>query len=180
MSELLSLRRIPFRNILSFRATFHTLLNSLVLGKKRGEYEYERKLHRVALLLWRQRTATFCFDALCLTMSVCYIWLQSAGHEMSDTSDVCYKTVKLWLIALPPNVVVEWLALLLRIREVPRSNLGPETGYPNWGFSWFSSVPPGECRDRSLKLSHDRFLPNPFQFIIQLPHFHLTLFSLSC
>jgi hypothetical protein len=27
-----------------------------------------------------------------------------------------------------PNVVVEWLILLLRIREVPGSNLGPETG----------------------------------------------------
>jgi hypothetical protein len=28
-----------------------------------------------------------------------------------------------------PNVVVEWLTLLLRIRETPGSNLGPETGY---------------------------------------------------
>jgi hypothetical protein len=27
-----------------------------------------------------------------------------------------------------PNVVVEWLTLLLRIREVPVSNLDPETG----------------------------------------------------
>jgi hypothetical protein len=25
----------------------------------------------------------------------------------------------------------EWLALLLRIWEVPGSNLGPETGYPD-------------------------------------------------
>jgi hypothetical protein len=30
-----------------------------------------------------------------------------------------------------PNVVVEWLSLLLRIREVPISNFGPETGYPD-------------------------------------------------
>jgi hypothetical protein len=29
-----------------------------------------------------------------------------------------------------PNVVVEWLTLLLRIREVQGSNLGPETVYP--------------------------------------------------
>jgi hypothetical protein len=28
-----------------------------------------------------------------------------------------------------PNVVVEWLALLLHIREVPGSNLRSETGY---------------------------------------------------
>jgi hypothetical protein len=30
-----------------------------------------------------------------------------------------------------PNVVVEWLTLLLRIREVPVSNLDPETGCPD-------------------------------------------------
>jgi hypothetical protein len=29
---------------------------------------------------------------------------------------------------LKPNVVVEWFTLLLRIREVPWSNLDPETG----------------------------------------------------
>jgi hypothetical protein len=29
-----------------------------------------------------------------------------------------------------PNIVVEWLAFLLLILEVPGSNLGPETGYP--------------------------------------------------
>jgi hypothetical protein len=28
-----------------------------------------------------------------------------------------------------PNVTVEWLALLLRIRKVSGSNLGPETGF---------------------------------------------------
>jgi hypothetical protein len=30
-----------------------------------------------------------------------------------------------------PNVVVEWLALLLGIWKVPSSNLGPETAYPD-------------------------------------------------
>jgi hypothetical protein len=30
---------------------------------------------------------------------------------------------------LPSNFVVEWFTLLLRIREVPGSNLGSETGY---------------------------------------------------
>jgi hypothetical protein len=43
--------------------------------------------------------------------------------------------------------VVEWLTLLLRIREVPGSNLDPETGYPDLGFSCFFSVSPGKCRD---------------------------------
>jgi hypothetical protein len=49
-----------------------------------------------------------------------------------------------------PNVMVEWLALLLRILEVPGSNLGPETGHSDWGFSWFSSIPPGKCQDSTL------------------------------
>jgi hypothetical protein len=30
-----------------------------------------------------------------------------------------------------PNVMVERLTILLRIREVPDSNLGPEIGYPD-------------------------------------------------
>jgi hypothetical protein len=32
-------------------------------------------------------------------------------------------------------------------RDVPGSSLGPETDYPDWGLSWFSSVPPGKHRD---------------------------------
>jgi hypothetical protein len=31
---------------------------------------------------------------------------------------------------MSPKVVIEWLKLLLHIQEVPGSNLGPETGYP--------------------------------------------------
>jgi hypothetical protein len=37
-----------------------------------------------------------------------------------------------------PNDVVDLLTLLLRILEVPGSNLGPETYCPDWGFSSFS------------------------------------------
>jgi hypothetical protein len=43
-------------------------------------------------------------------------------------------------------------------------------------FSWFSTVPPGECCYSILKLSHNRFLPNHFHFIIHLPHSHSTLY----
>jgi hypothetical protein len=46
----------------------------------------------------------------------------------------------------------KWLAFLLRIREIPASNLSPETDYPDRDFSWFSSVPPEKCRDSNLKL----------------------------
>jgi hypothetical protein len=33
------------------------------------------------------------------------------------------------------------------------SYLGPETGYPNWGFWRLSSVPPGECRDSTFEIA---------------------------
>jgi hypothetical protein len=71
--------------------------------------------------------------------------------------------------------VVEWLTLLLRIREVPGSNLGQETAYPDWGISWFSAVPPGECWSSTVKLHHGRFVSNTFQsIIIQLSPIHST------
>jgi hypothetical protein len=44
-------------------------------------------------------------------------------------------------------------------------------------FQWFSPVPPGKCPDSTLKLGHDRFLPNPFQFIIYLSYYSM-LYSL--
>jgi hypothetical protein len=37
----------------------------------------------------------------------------------------------------------------------------PATGYPDGGFSWFSLVISGKFWDSTLKLGHDRFLPNP-------------------
>jgi hypothetical protein len=33
----------------------------------------------------------------------------------------------------------QWLAPLLRIREVPGLDIESETGYPAWYFLWFSS-----------------------------------------
>jgi hypothetical protein len=46
--------------------------------------------------------------------------------------------------------MVEWLAFLLRIREMPASNLGLDSGYPDEDFSWFYSDSPGECQDGTL------------------------------
>jgi hypothetical protein len=40
-----------------------------------------------------------------------------------------YKTMLINTEVLP-NVTAEWLALLLRIQNVPDSSLSPETGYP--------------------------------------------------
>jgi hypothetical protein len=38
-----------------------------------------------------------------------------------------------------------WLMHLLHIWEVPDLDLSLETSYPDWRFSWVSSVPPGKC-----------------------------------
>jgi hypothetical protein len=55
---------------------------------------------------------------------------------------------------------------------VPGSNLCPGDRLSSLRFLWFSSVPPGYCRDSTLKLGHDRFLPDIFKFII----IHLSLY----
>jgi hypothetical protein len=82
--------------------------------------------------------------------------------------------------SLTPNVAAEWITLLLCIRDVLGSNLDPETGYHDWGISCFSSVSPGKCRDSTLKLGCNRFLPHSFQFTIHLPPYYSTLYSLRC
>jgi hypothetical protein len=62
------------------------------------------------------------------------------------------------------NFVIQWLTLPLRILELTGSNLGQETGYPDWDLLWFPSVPPGKSRDGNF--GHDRFLLYSFFFIV--------------
>jgi hypothetical protein len=73
-----------------------------------------------------------------------------------------------------------WLIFLLCMREVPGLNLGPETGYPDRDRSLLSSVPPGKCWNRSLKVhSHSRFLIHRSHLIIHLSPLHSSLYNLS-
>jgi hypothetical protein len=71
-----------------------------------------------------------------------------------------------------------------RVVSTPASYSGgpgfkPQTGYLDWDFSWFFSVPPGKWRNSTLKI-RPRPLPFPsFQFTINLSFFHLTLYSTS-
>jgi hypothetical protein len=53
------------------------------------------------------------------------------------------------------------------------SNLGLETGHPDSGYSWFSSLHPGETRDSTLKLGHDLFISTHHY----LSTLHSTLYS---
>jgi hypothetical protein len=61
------------------------------------------------------------------------------------------KTERAWV------AVTFWTGIL----QVLGSNSGRDTGYPDWGFTWSSSARMGIC-----PAGHDRFPPNPFQFII--------------
>jgi hypothetical protein len=49
-----------------------------------------------------------------------------------------------------PSVADEWLALLIYIWEVPGSNIGQGSEYPDSSVKYFSSFPPGKCRDSTL------------------------------
>jgi hypothetical protein len=64
----------------------------------------------------------------------------------------------MWYIrfnSVSSNVVVEWLPLLLRIREVPDTSLGPKTGYPDWRFRGFP-----QSYHANDGIGHDRIFSN--------------------
>jgi hypothetical protein len=64
------------------------------------------------------------------------------------------------IIFFTPKVTISWLSLLLHIRKLLGSNLGPKTYYSKvfWGFPQFP-----QTGGQNLKLRHDSFLPQPFQ-----------------
>jgi hypothetical protein len=58
------------------------------------------------------------------------------------------------------------------------SNLGWDTLYPDF-FLLFSSDLSCKCSDITL-IRHDRFLPDPFQFIIHQSSYHSIQYNVSC
>lgn len=63
-----------------------------------------------------------------------------------------------------PNVMSEWLAVVIRIWIFAVSDLGLETGCPYPGLSWYSSFLQ-QVSGSYLKLSHDLILQYPSWFI---------------
>jgi hypothetical protein len=62
------------------------------------------------------------------------------------------------------ELAADLLELLLRILELPDSNLGPESGYPEILFA--ASVNSSRQTQRQyVKSGHDRFLLHPFQLV---------------
>jgi hypothetical protein len=75
-----------------------------------------------------------------------------------------------------PNVMVEWLTLLLRIRKVPGSNLGQETSSDEVFVVVLSHSM--EILS-STKISPQPLFSHSFQSITHPSSFHSTLYSLS-
>jgi hypothetical protein len=71
---------------------------------------------------------------------------QNCGHQRAYCSPPGAQWVLLYSTTERPE---QWLTLVLRTGEVPRSNPGPETGYLNW-LSWFYLVTPHKSRDTKL------------------------------
>jgi hypothetical protein len=75
----------------------------------------------------------------------CYPAFTKSRHTTNESTASHQNWKGFWVRGkcTAPDIAIEWLALLLRIREEPGSDLGKEIGYPDWGVSWFPSVPPG-------------------------------------
>jgi hypothetical protein len=87
------------------------------------------------------------------------------------------RKIMFWGHSPAPNAVLWWLTLLLRIREVLCSNIGPETGNPDWGVLWFYLVPLGEFRDTSSTFNYatTSSFYSLSKFIIHVLSFRSTL-----
>jgi hypothetical protein len=62
------------------------------------------------------------------------IW--SYNPEDSHLYTCCHENLissllNLFCVLMARNVIAKWLALLILIEEVPGSNVGPKTGYPD-------------------------------------------------
>jgi hypothetical protein len=97
-------------------------------------------------------------------------------HNSPAHSDSHY-----WLLSQPNVLHTEHCG---QVGNTPASYIGRprfkswSTDRLHWGgFLKLFSVPPGKCRDSALKLGHDCFLPNLFQFIIHSSHCHSMLYS---
>jgi hypothetical protein len=97
-------------------------------------------------ILWAQMVST-CHKAVQIKCTyfhtstqciLCYLHIHKMLErfpKIRKDRPTCCTSVHIAINYWTPNVRVDWETFLLRIREIPGSNLGPETGYPDWGFS---------------------------------------------
>jgi hypothetical protein len=68
-----------------------------------------------------------------------WLWIYTATWNWYSTYEYTYMRI--------PSELCQAVKLLTCIPEVPGSNLCQDTDYPDWRFSWFSSVCPCRCWD---------------------------------
>jgi hypothetical protein len=84
---------------------------------------------------------------------------------------ICKYFVKFNMTLWIPYVVVEWLIVLLRIREVPCLNLGPKTGYTGMFFvvflspcrqmpGWYLKIRQRPLPSKSFRIHYSRITPS--------------------
>jgi hypothetical protein len=99
----------------------------------------------------------------CITFEDCYVRLA-----------ICYFLMVFCLYSVTCELLVYVVTFV--VCNVPSSNPGQDTSYPDRGFSLFSFVHPGECQDGILKLTitaSSQFLSNSLN--ADILSYHLIL-----
>jgi hypothetical protein len=91
---------------------------------------------------------------------------------------LCWEVGNMSQIEIRPSNLAQAVTFLIRVRELPGSNLGRNTDYPKWGLSQFSSVPPGKCWDNTWSYTTTASFHILFSSLFTSSH-HWTLFSPS-
>jgi hypothetical protein len=115
------------------------------------------------------------FLSLCMLLLLCSEDSNLAASSSDSTWSLIHVVKRQYLLTLISTK-------RCRVINPPASYsgvLGSEIGYPDWGFPWFSSVPPGEYLDITLKLGHMHFFSSLFQVTVHLSLFHSMLCSLQ-
>jgi hypothetical protein len=94
---------------------------------------------------YSSRTAKFCACVYIEFLAGIFSWPVDSTlldsfplRDLLVVNSLCEHAYLLSVSVLPPNVVVERLALLLRILEIRSSNLDPATGYPEFFVAFLS------------------------------------------
>jgi hypothetical protein len=73
-----------------------------------------------------------------------------------------------------PNIIANWLALLLCIQEVQGSNLGIEPSHPHCNVIWLFSALLGKCQDGTLNYAMTPFTFFPIHSLLIILSFSVV------
>jgi hypothetical protein len=97
-------------------------------------YPYFPKIHFNIILPSTPRSSQWplSFRLTCIIYLLIIKPLETMNAFCPYLSEIfqCNSGLKFGTVAILPNAAAEWLAFLVPIREVPGSDVSPETGYP--------------------------------------------------